>query len=337
MEVSNLEITQFTAFLLKKGLKRGTVYRHLNTLKTHVSRLPDLQSSSVESYLADLKLADKRHSYINGILFSIRTWCEFKGLPKPAVTQYKTQDFQKATMSDEEIEQFLNIPAKRHGEKEIRNHAVWTLFFSIMAYTGMRPGEVAHLTIDAVDFGRGVFVLNDTKTNDSRVVPIPPNIEVQVRSYIDGLPGKFLFASTRGGKSLRGSDGTVFDSVDWFYNFHTRIKRLGIRRVNLTVYSLRHSLITRLLEEDVNLFKVQKIVGHKRVETTALYTHLTTKDIKLALNKHPIIRAHLDPKSKLHALVEVFHHMFDQDRGFEKTVEEKDDEVVIRIKIKSPS
>ena len=37
-----------------------------------------------------------------------------------------------------------------------------------------------------------------------------------------------------------------------------------------------------MLEEDVNLFKVQKIVGHRKIETTAHYTHLTTKDIQTA-------------------------------------------------------
>lgn len=246
-------------------------------------------------------------------------------------------------MSDEEIEAFLGLPCPfqraihRTGKVFFRptDTKRWermTLFWKICAYTGMRPGEVAHLEIESVDFGRGVFVLTDTKTVP-RLVPIPPNIKESIDWYCKSLLGKFLFPSARGGN--HNGTGPVVDSVDWHYDFHRRIDRLGIKRTNLTPYSLRHSLITRLLEEDVNLFKVQKIVGHRRIETTAQYTHLTTKDIQEAIRKHPLIRKATDPRSILRALLDTCNSLFEKDERFEKRVEDLGDEIIIRIKVKN--
>jgi len=193
-------------------------------------------------------------------------------------------------MSDAEIEAFLSLPPPTNGERVKNNYAVWTLFFKILAYSGMRPGEVAHLAIDRVDFGRQVFVLEDTKTNTPRYVPIAPALLSDLTDHIKTLTGDKLFPSTRGGKFRQNG---VVNDVDWGYNFHSRIKRLGIKRKNLRPYSLRPSFITRMLDEDVNIFKVQKIVGHRQISTTAHYTHLTTKDITRAINKDPLSRASL--------------------------------------------
>ena len=220
-------------------------------------------------------------------------------------------------MSDSEIEAFLNLPAPystvlnaNTGELQTiqtskKQYEIWTLFFSIMAYTGMRPQEVALLTPDLVDFGRKIFIVpeENSKTHTERYVPIPPNILDKVENHVKELQGEYLFPARNGGTSRSGK--AVVNNVQWGYNFHARCKRLGIKRKGLVPYSLRHSLITRLLEEDVNIFKVQKIVGHKRLETTAGYTHMTTKDIQQAITKHPLIRKATDPRSIIEAFKEI--------------------------------
>lgn len=176
------------------------------------------------------------------------------------------------------------------------------------------------LRTENLDFGRGVFVLEDTKTNDTRLVPIPPNLKDKLNHYLAEQhlgPKEYLFASTRGGN--KDGNTPVFDNVDWHYNFHARLRRLGIRRPHLTPYSLRHSFITRLLEEDVNLFKVQKIVGHRRLSTTAQYTHMTTKDLIRAINKDPLIMKYTDPNNTLDTIEEVISSLRSDSRFHLKT------------------
>ncbi len=259
-----------------------------------------------------------KNSYINHYVDFGAVWSDYQkyqGLPFDEryykIRYFKTEDVNKSTMSDEEIEKFLSLPpysATRlhksgkpmmvvYDQKGM--YHVWTLFFSILAYTGMRPNEVATLTVESVDFGRNVFVIDsqNSKTHEQRFVPIASVLVEPLKKHIDKCT-KYLFPSSRGGG--RG----VFDSGDWGYNFHERLKRLEIRRSGLTPYSFRHSFITRMLDEDVNLFKVQKIVGHRRTETTAKYEHLTTKDIQKAILKHPLIRKNTDPQFVIDAVYE---------------------------------
>jgi integrase len=195
----------------------------------------------------------------------------------------------KATMSDAEIEAFIALPAPKVRGLNKAHYFLWTLFFSLMAYTGMRPGEVAGLSVNDVDFGRGVFVLKDTKTNEPRTVPIPVNVLPALQDRLKNCQG-ILFPGV--------------DNTDWHYNFHTRVKRLGIVRDNLTPYSLRHSFITTLLSEGSDLFATQHIVGHHDIRTTAHYYHLDLKAMKRAQEKHPIIRKETSPNNILQAIRE---------------------------------
>lgn len=207
----------------------------------------------------------------------------------------------KSTLSDDEIEAILSLPAPsyttyRHGKAfnfhyPSKTYDTMTIFYKILAYTGMRPSEVAGLKIEDVDFGRNVFILRETKT-EGRVVPISKALLPILQSYLPQCT-EYLFPATKSTVS-KVIGGTV-----WTQNFNERVKRLGIKRPNLTVYSLRHSFATRMLSESgVNIFHVQKILGHKRVETTAIYTHLTTKDIQRAIQKDPLyIRS--NPSGKL--------------------------------------
>jgi integrase/recombinase XerD len=303
-------------WLILRGSKKSTARCHKNSLKFFLSRGGDPSSvESVNNYILSLKERNYSSSHVNNFVGAIRVFTRYleeSNIKFDASLKdtkfFKDKYRMKATMSDDEIEAFLALEAPVSISKTVNgkmrewsnvkpeNYNKWTLFFKIMAFTGMRPGEVAKLTVNNIDFGRKIFIVEDSKTNEPRYVPIAPNLETDLKEHLSSLKQDKLFPSKR-------EDGVV-SSTEWHYNFHTRIKRLGIVRPNLTPYSLRHSLITRLLEEDVNIFKVQKIVGHKDLRTTAHYTHLTTKDIMAAISKHPIVMRSTDPENILDQLQE---------------------------------
>jgi len=318
-----VNLAGFLFFL--KDRKRSTVRNYNLTLNRLVKECKVLNYHKAQAFLTKLKNEGKRGSYINKFVDCLRLWGQYTHDRKLAKFPFfKEEIFIKATMSDEEIEAFLNLSPiirKRISKSgklfystcDPDLYKVWTLFFGIMAFTGMRPGEVAHLKVEDVDFGRSVFILEDTKTNEPRFVPIPPNLSNDIKQFLSRIKSEYLFASRRGGD--HNGEGKVFDSIDWFYNFHTRIKRLGITRRNLSVYSLRHSFITRMLEEDVNIFKVQKIVGHHRIDTTAQYEHLTTKDICESIKRLPLIKKTLSPLDKLNSIKEVIQRVMGDSDG----------------------
>jgi len=331
-------LVRFQFFLAQKNEKKGTIFLHLRNIKAIFKKVKKFTKEEIDLFLASLKQEGKKNSYLNNFISTIRLWSQFQNLDKE-LQHYKflpDEPTIKATMSDEEIEAFLNLPPPTTTHKAPNGNKIitrpinpkiyhrWTIFFSIMAYTGMRPGEVANLTINDIDWGRNVFVLRDTKTNEPRLVPIPPNIYTQLKDYLANLKTNHLFPSRRG----------VVNDVDWHYNFHSRIKRLGIKREGLSPYSLRHSFITRLLEEDVNLFKVQKIVGHRQIETTAHYTHLTTKDLQQTIQKHPLVRRSTSPQAILKALKELIQSFcLENDKRFSFVLVEKEKSLKLEVKI----
>lgn len=273
------KLEQFNIYLVRQGLSLGTVEKHTASLRNLISSIGALEINLIEKYIFELIKKEYSPGHINNLVQALRHYGEFtKKTAYKKIKYLPLKETHKATMSDKEIEAFLSLePGK---DCDIKLYKLFTLYFSILSYSGMRPGEVANLTIESVDFGRGVFDLSKTKTNRPRLVPIAPSLIDDLTGYIKSLPTANLFEWNE----------KLICHDNWRHQFNARIKRMGIKRNNLSTHSLRHSFITRLLSEDINIFKVQRIVGHKKIETTNHYTHLVTKDLKLAINKDPLSR-----------------------------------------------
>lgn len=341
----------FAAYLLMDDRKQSSIYRHIKNLQRILDHAPNLTEIEIDEYFIQLKEQGLKNTYLNSLICTIRQYAKFKQIPELQHFRFRKKEiFQKATLSDEEIQAFLELPPK----KVRRIHSItgkeyfcpanpklydtWTTFFSIMAFTGMRPGEVTHLKVGDVDWGRGVFVIRDSKTNQPGISPIPPNIKERIERHIKSLPinQEYLFLSTYGRQTKRwNGEPKVFCNVDWHYNFHTRIKRLEIRRPNLTPYSLRHSFATRLLESDVSLFHVKKLMRHNDLKSTLVYEHLTTKDLIRAVKKLPMVRFGSDPKLIFQDVVETIKAFeLEDDPRFTFSIQESNESVEIKIKLK---
>jgi len=325
-----VDLDSFLLHLSREGRKTATVNKYRKELAILLREVQPFTPKNLETYLLKLHNLGRSAVYINMHIINAKVYARWLGLEGfESIRGWKEKPVDKATMSDEEIEAFLTLPKWSINQKS-QHYERWTLFFTILAYTGMRPGECAKLTTEDVDFGRGVFILRDTKTNDNRYVPMPPHLLESLTTYVTELDGNLLFPSLRGGN--RDGLGRVVDNVDWCYNFQSRIKQLGIKRKKLSVYSLRHSFITRLLEEDVNLFKVQKIVGHNRIETTARYTHLTTKDLHNTLKLDRMAIKKATPQEKIQVIKKYLLAVAQYNEDLDYSIEEKDGEVVFKVK-----
>lgn len=320
------ELTAFSLYLLRSGRRQSTTKVYINCLKRLCIFCNKLTTDNINKYLYHLQQQGRKATYLNHYVDTIRIYAKFKNTDYK-IGYFKEQEPIKSTLSQKEIKQILNLRPATGGKKARDNWYQWTLFFKLMAYTGMRPGEVASLTTNSIDFGRGVFILGVTKTFP-RLVPIPPTIISEIKEYLKTIPTAYLFQSKR-------ANG-VFNNVDWSYNFHKRLDMLGIKRENLSIYSLRHSFITRLLEEDINIFKVQKIVGHRQIKTTAHYTHLTTKDMLTTITKDPLARERLSPKIILQQILEVLKTFKLQDnKKIDYEIRESPNKLHLTISFKS--
>ncbi len=324
---------RFEAYLLRRGNKPLTIYKRISSIKKLLREVSPLTPENLELYFANMAKT-RKGTTVNTLIDTMRVFADFLGRYELRIKHFPQEDPIKTTMSDEEIERFLALPPpSRTSENRKIEYYRWTKFFKICAMTGARPGEIANLTVDGVDFGLNALIV-DGKMG-KRKIPMAENIKDDLKNLIDNEKDGFLFWSSKGGN---GGDAKqqnpVFTATQRHYYFHGRLKRLGIKRRGLTPHSLRHSFITQLLEEDVNLFKVQKIVGHKRIETTAQYTHMTLKDVQQAIKKHPIIRKQTDPYSILQAIKELIQSFeLEKDQRFEYVITETTDELSLSVKV----
>jgi len=127
--------------------------------------------------------------------------------------------------------------------------------------TGMRYSEMQYLKWKDVDFQRGVITLRDTKNGETRQVPMNKT----VRDTLSVLPHN-------------NSEAYVFCKKDGNpYNFRSpflrAVKKAGIK--DFRFHDLRHTAASYLVMKGIDLNTVREILGHKTLEMTLRYSHLS--------------------------------------------------------------
>ncbi|MGI5828450.1 MAG: tyrosine-type recombinase/integrase [Patescibacteria group bacterium] len=271
-------LLKFREYLsISRGLKKSTVDKHLELLSRLRREVRPFTSKNTLSFLVSLK-DTKSIGYVNRLLLTARIWGEFVGDSEfKTLKKFKEQKgvIRKSILSEDEINKILDMPCKFCNKSRWR---LLTFAFKVLAFTGLRPIELCNLKLVNVNFGTGCFEILNDKTGKNRYVPIPENLKWSVRHYAE--KGQVYL--------LEKPNRHPFTTEDLSENFRKRVRRLRIKR-NVSLYSLRHSIATRLLDTDqISVYKVQKLLGHNDLQTTAIYTHLTHKDVKKALLKDPL-------------------------------------------------
>jgi integrase/recombinase XerD len=155
----------------------------------------------------------------------------------------------------------------------IKHKAVLSLAYA----TGLRASEVVSLKLTDIDRERMVIRVEQGKGKKDRYVMLSPNLLELLRDWWRAArkkgwmyPGQpWLFPSYRGRHTSARQ-------------LH-RIVRLAAGRAGITkrvgVHTLRHSFATHLLEQKTDIRVIQALLGHKKLDTTALYTRVAIKSI----------------------------------------------------------
>jgi len=137
--------------------------------------------------------------------------------------------------------------------------------------TGMRRGEILNLKWQDIDFRRGIIYLLRTKNNERREVPMNEAVKMALIKVRKHPNSAYAFCS-RGGKP--------------FYNvrksFFTALKKSGI--INFHFHDLRHTFASHLVMSGVDLNTVRELMGHKSLDMTLRYAHLSPDHKKRAVD-----------------------------------------------------
>jgi integrase/recombinase XerD len=136
---------------------------------------------------------------------------------------------------------------------------------------GLRLAEVRHLRPVHIHSERMVIRVEQGKGQKDRYTLLSPQLLQELRAYWrEYRPGAWLFPNQkRNGPILRGTAQHIF------YNAK---RRAGLKRGH-GIHTLRHCFATHLLEAGVDLRSIQLLLGHRNLQTTALYLHVTEKKL----------------------------------------------------------
>ena len=155
-----------------------------------------------------------------------------------------------------------------HAAKKGRNRLLLQFIYS----TGVRVSEAVNMQNESINFKERIGKVKSGKGSKDRIIILSKNWSVLAKKYVEKKKVKtpWLF-SKKNGKKL--SSDTVQRIV------RKAAKKAGIEK-DVTPHSLRHSYATHLLEAGENIRNIQELLGHSNLNTTQIYTHVSTEQLK---------------------------------------------------------
>lgn len=224
-------------------------------------------------------LSRKTQGYHAIALRSFLRWLiknDYKVMSPDKIDLPKIGDRQINFLSGEQVDRLLNAPSlsKINGK---RDKAILEVLYS----TGLRVSELVNLDRDKIDFDRREFGIIG-KGRRARVVFLSARASGWVKKYLKARRDHFkpLFIRHKGKMDPSTLDEKMRltpRSVQRMIKKYTRKIKLP---VEVTPHVIRHSFATDLLMAGADIRSVQEMLGHKNIQTTQIYTHVTHKHLK---------------------------------------------------------
>jgi site-specific recombinase XerD len=147
---------------------------------------------------------------------------------------------------------------------------------SVAYGAGLRGSEVVRLKTTDIDSDRMVIRIDQGKGAKDRTALLSPALLEQLRSWYRYARSKQQLRP--GGWLFPGQGGRHLSRRQLNRLFHQAVDAAGIER-RVSLHSLRHSFATHLLEKDTDIRVIQTLLGHKKLETTARYSHVASKTL----------------------------------------------------------
>lgn len=261
------------------------------TGKRNAPEVTSIDHLTIREWLSELHSAQKKKASIARKLAALRTFFQFlvrEGLlelnPAKLVSTPRLEKKLPQHLSIEEAIRFIETP-DLDTDLGKRDRAMLELMYA----TGVRVAELTTLDLPDIDF-RNQLIRVTGKRRKQRIVPFGDPAGEALKDYLK-VRDKFLFTAP---VSKRDDDAL-------FLNYQgTRITTRSVGRMvekyiricagvhNISPHALRHSFATHLLDSGADLRDIQELLGHARLSTTQIYTHVSMEKLIEVYDKaHP--------------------------------------------------
>lgn len=178
----------------------------------------------------------------------------------------KYHDRLPVVLSQEEVTRLID------SARNLFHHAMLLTMYS----AGLRRSELCRLKVANIDSQRMMLRIERSKGDLDRDVPLSPKLLETLREYWRWMrPKTYLFPGTANGWR---ADKPITPKVIW-EAVQEAAKRARIEK-HVTPHTLRHCFATHHLEAGTDLRTLQVLLGHKDLDTTAIYLHVSEKHLQ---------------------------------------------------------
>jgi integrase/recombinase XerD len=264
---------QMTHDMQLRGLSERTQEAYLRAVRKlaeHYGQRPDLLSEEqVRDYLLWLKNEKKFSASSMRIVHSAIKFFFSYTVPRKWNTLEMIRGERRRTLPDvltiEEVHALIGAVRTHHNRAYL-----WTVYSC-----GLRLLEGLWLQVSDIDSGRTMIHVHRGKGAQDRYVPLPEATLQVLREYWQTHRNPvWLFPAL--GRTLKEAARATRPMPRTTVQGALRrvVAQLGLRK-RISMHTLRHSYATHLLEGGVNLRVIQRYLGHRSLQTTMLYLHLT--------------------------------------------------------------
>ncbi|HEX9425650.1 MAG TPA: tyrosine recombinase XerC [Pyrinomonadaceae bacterium] len=264
---------------------------HPKTGKRIEPTLAAIDHITIREWLATLHAARKQKTSIARKLAALRTFFQFlvrEGTldmnPAKLVATPRLEKKLPKHLSIEEAIKFVETP-DLETDLGKRDRAMLELMYA----TGVRVAELTKLNLGHVDFKNRLIRVTG-KRRKERIVPFGEPALAALKMYLE-VREKFLdaapvserepeplFLNYQGTRITTRSVGRVVE----------KYIRICAGRYDISPHALRHSFATHLLDSGADLRDIQELLGHARLSTTQIYTHVSMEKLIQVYDKaHP--------------------------------------------------
>ena len=255
-----------------EGCSKATIENYkfnLNKFLLGVGKDPtEIATQDIRKYLADYKrergVSNTTLDNMRRVFQSFFTWMHREGYiikdPCAAVNKIRADKIIKNPYSDEEME------LMREAAKNLREKAIIEVLYS----TGMRIGELEKLNKDDIDFVNGKAIVFG-KGAKEREVYFNVKAQLALKKYLE---------------NRNDTNEALFVGLQSPYNrlkvstYEKILRELGGRcGVHCHPHRFRRTCATILLNKDMPIQEVSKVLGHAKLETTLIYCEINQQSV----------------------------------------------------------
>ena len=189
-------------------------------------------------------------------------WCRENPMHRVSMEQVRNEVDRWLTADEEERLMSVSSPWMRE-----------VMVFALN--TGMRQGEILNLQWQEVDFSRGTLIVMKSKNGTRRTIPLNAKV-------YELLAAKQAITGLSRGPVFKTPLGNLLQVRFLVREFCEARNRAGIP--DFRFHDMRHTFATRLVQRGVDLYKVQRLLGHKTNLMTQRYAHHSPESLREGVN-----------------------------------------------------